>query len=149
MKLLNNLAAVASKRLQMRKRTRDDEHLPLLQAGDVYLGQHTTGASNTAGAIGPTGASNIVGTSEAVGASNLAGANAFPLTVALPGTNITPGASGSASANFTLGMSRSIGWIQASFVTWNTTGQPENVGDQVEPWSICTRSTSFGNGTSW
>jgi hypothetical protein len=24
-------------------------------------------------------------------------------------------------------------------------GQPENVGDQVEPWSICTRSTNFGN----
>jgi hypothetical protein len=30
MKLLNNQAAVASRRLRMRKKMRDDEHLPLL-----------------------------------------------------------------------------------------------------------------------
>ena len=34
-------------------------------------------------------------------------------------------------------------------VSKNTTRQPENVGDQVKPWSICTRSTSFKNGTLW
>jgi hypothetical protein len=89
MKLSNNPTAVASRRLQMIKRTRDDKHLPFLQAGDVHLGQHTTGAR------------------DAVGSSNLAGANTFPLAVALPG------ASGSAGANFTSGVSGSIGAIQA------------------------------------
>jgi hypothetical protein len=119
MKLLNNPAAVASRRLRMRKRTRDDEHLPLLQAGDVHLGQHTVGASNTANTSGAVGssnvmdASNIVGASDVVDTSNLVGANTFPLAIAFPGPNITPGTSGSTSANFTLGTCGSFGSIQA------------------------------------
>jgi hypothetical protein len=100
MRLSNNPAAVASRRLRMRKRTRDNEHLPLLQAGDVHLGQHTAGASGI------------------VDASNSAGANAFLLVVALLGANITPGAGGSAGANFTLGTSGSIGTIQATSATY-------------------------------
>jgi hypothetical protein len=106
MKLLNNPAAVASRRLRMRKRTRDDEHLPLLQAGDVHLGQYTAGASNTA----------VV--SVAVGASNSASANTFPHAVAFLGANITTGASGSGGANVTSGASRSGGAIQPIFGTY-------------------------------
>jgi hypothetical protein len=112
MKLSNNPIAVASRRLRMRKRTWENEHLPLLQAGDVHLDQHTAGASNTAGA------SDIAGASDAVGASNLVGANAFPLVVALPGANIIPSTSGSAGANFTLGTSGSVGAIQAISATY-------------------------------
>ena len=58
-KLSNNLAAIASKRLHMKKRMQDDEHLSLSQAGDVHLGQHTTGANNTVGTSGIAGASNV------------------------------------------------------------------------------------------
>jgi hypothetical protein len=75
MKLSNNLAAIASRRLQMRKRTWDDEYLPLLQASDVHLYQHTAGASDTMGTSEIAYASNIMD------ASNAAGANAFLATV--------------------------------------------------------------------
>jgi hypothetical protein len=68
MKLSNNPTAVASKRLRMRKRTRDDEHLPLLQAGDVHLDQHTASTSNTAGVSGSGGANVTSGTSGSGGA---------------------------------------------------------------------------------
>jgi hypothetical protein len=124
MRLSNNLAAVASTRLRMRKRMQDDEHLPLLQAGDVHLGQHTAGASNTAGASGAAGtsnvasASNVVGASVVVGVSNSAGASAFPLAVAFLGTNITPGTGRFVGANFTLGASGSVGSIQATSATY-------------------------------
>jgi hypothetical protein len=118
MNLSNNLAAIASRRLRMRKRTWDDEHLPLLQVGDVHLGQHTAGASNMAGASNVAGASDIAGTSVAMGASISAGANAFPLAVALLGANITPGASGSRGANVTSGLSGSGGAIQPIAATY-------------------------------
>jgi hypothetical protein len=44
--------------------------------------------------------------------------NAFPLAVALLGSNITPGVGGTASANFTLDMSGSVGAIQATSTTY-------------------------------
>jgi hypothetical protein len=129
MKLSNNPAAVASRRLRMKKRTRDDEHLPLLQAGVVHLGQLIAGTSNKAGASGAAGVSNvagasdIAGTSDIIGASNSAGTNAFLLAVALLGANIMPSVGGTTGANFTLDASGSVGAIQAISATYPGTPQ--------------------------
>jgi hypothetical protein len=126
-KLSNNPAAVASKRLRMRKRTHDDEHLPLLQAGNVHLDQHTAGASNTAGASDTVGtsniasANNIASASDIVGASDAAGTNAFPTTIALQGANTTPSTCASAGTNFGLGANGSVGTIQPIVATYSVT----------------------------
>jgi hypothetical protein len=50
LKLSNNPAVVASRRLRMRKRGRDDEQLPLLHPPNLNVVSHIPGASNTAGA---------------------------------------------------------------------------------------------------
>jgi hypothetical protein len=117
--LSNNPAAVASRRLRMRKRGRDDEQLPLLHPPHLNVVPHTpgasnmAGASNTAGAINMAGASNTAGpintagasSSDAVGASGTAGASRMLLALALQGARImasadnNPGASGSMGAN--------------------------------------------------
>jgi hypothetical protein len=95
LKLSNNPAAVASRRLRMRKRGRDDEQLPLLHPPHLNVVPYTPGASNTAGAS----------SSDAVGASGTAGASGMLLALALQGARImagadnNPGASGSLGAN--------------------------------------------------
>jgi hypothetical protein len=50
LKLSNNPAVVASRRLRMRKRGRDDVQLPLLHPPNLNVVSHIPGASNTAGA---------------------------------------------------------------------------------------------------
>jgi hypothetical protein len=125
LKLSNNPAVIASRRLQMRKRGRDDEQLPLLHPPHLHVVPHipgtsnTSGASNTASAINTVGAINIVGaintagtsntagasSSDVAGASSTVGASGMLLALALQGarnmasTDNNPGASGSAGAN--------------------------------------------------
>jgi hypothetical protein len=70
LKLSNNPAAVASRRLRMRKRGRDDEQLPLLHPPHLNVVPHTPGASNTAGAINTAGVINTAGAINMEGASS-------------------------------------------------------------------------------
>jgi hypothetical protein len=117
LKSLNNPAAVASRRLRMRKRGHDDEQLPFLHPPHLYVVLHVPGTSNTAGTsniVGVSniaGANNIAGASNAMGASDTAGAGGMLLALALQGArnmagtrasvgvDNNPGASGSAGVN--------------------------------------------------
>jgi hypothetical protein len=99
MKLSNNPTAVASRRLRMRKRTRDGEQLPLLQAVDVHLDQHIASASNTASAVDTAGLSNISGTSNIVGASNIASTSNISGASSIVGTSDAAGTSNLVGAN--------------------------------------------------
>jgi hypothetical protein len=115
----------------MRKRTRDDEHLPLLQAGDVHLDQQLAGASNTAGTSNVTGASNdnyeqhreceqrrgheqhsgrdIAGVSNIAGTSDIAGVSGAVGASNSAGTNTFPLAVAPLGANIMPGTSGSAG----------------------------------------
>jgi hypothetical protein len=107
LKLSNNPAAVASKRLRMKKRGHDDEQLPLLHPPHLNAVPHISGASNTASAINTVGAINTACAINAAGASssNAAGAGGMLLALALQGArnmagvDNNPGTSGSAGAN--------------------------------------------------
>jgi hypothetical protein len=113
LKLSNNPAAIASRRLRMRKRGRDDEQLPLLHPPHLNVVLHIPGASNMAGASNTEGAINTAGTINTAGAINTAGtsssdavgAGGMLLALALQGARImagadnNPGASGSAGTN--------------------------------------------------
>jgi hypothetical protein len=115
-KLSNNPAAVASRKLRMRKRGHDDEQLPLLHPPHLHVVSHIPGASNIAGASNmaeqhsraiqrvratatlraPTTLRAQAGMLLALalqGARNMAGARASA------GADNNPGASGSAGAN--------------------------------------------------
>jgi hypothetical protein len=166
MKLSNNPATVASRRLQMRKRTQDDKHLPLLQADNVHLGQHTAGASNMAGTSGSAGASGRKQPCKREqrhgceqhhrcercnGREQLNGRERVPSCSRPPGREHHSGRERiwRRQRHFGLEQFRRRDPTNCCHVSRNTTGQLENDGNQVEPWSICTRSTSFGNGTLW
>jgi hypothetical protein len=119
LKLSNNPAVVASRRLRMRKRGCDDEQLPLLHPPHLNVVPHIPGTSNTVGASNTSGTSNTAGVSntagamntaggssnDAVGASSTAGAGRMLLALALQGArnmagaDNNPGAFGSAGAN--------------------------------------------------
>jgi hypothetical protein len=71
LKLSNNLTAVASRRLRMRKRGHDDEQLPPLHPPHLHVVPHIPSASNTAGASNPASASNTSGACNAVGAGGM------------------------------------------------------------------------------
>jgi hypothetical protein len=66
LKLSNNPAVVASRRLRMRKRGCDDGQLPLLHPPHLNVVPHILGAINMAGASNIAGASNTAGTSSVV-----------------------------------------------------------------------------------
>jgi hypothetical protein len=101
LKLSNNLAVVASKRLWMRKRGCDDEHLPLLHPPHLNVVPHIPGAINTAGVSNTASAINTTGASS----SNVAGAGGMLLALALQGArnmagvDNNPGTNGSAGAD--------------------------------------------------
>jgi hypothetical protein len=75
LKLSNNPAAIASKRLRMRKKGRDDEQLPLLHPSHLNVVPHIPGASNIAGANNTAGVSNRAGASNTASVINTAGAS--------------------------------------------------------------------------
>jgi hypothetical protein len=89
LKLSNNLTAVASRRLRMRKRGHDDEQLPPLHPSHLHMVPHVprtsnmAGVSNTAGASNTGDASNTPGASDAAGMSDTAGSCGMLLALAL------------------------------------------------------------------
>jgi hypothetical protein len=85
LRLSNNPTVVASRRLWMRKRGRNDEQLPLLHPPHLDVVPHIPGASNTAGTSNTAGAINRAGasSSDAAGASGTAGAGGMLLALAL------------------------------------------------------------------
>jgi hypothetical protein len=98
LKLSNNLAAVASRRLRMRKKGRDDGQLPLLHPPHLNVVPHIPGASNMAGAsssdavgaggrllaLALHGARNMAGADNSPGASGTSGADNNPFLTAYP-----------------------------------------------------------------
>jgi hypothetical protein len=104
LKLSNNPVAVASRRLWFKKRTQDDEHVPLHQNATIYLAPRIVGMSHTTGASHIMGASNTAGTSNtsrantSLAAATHMDANTTIGAGALVGANINLGAKGSASA---------------------------------------------------
>jgi hypothetical protein len=121
LKLSNNLAPVASRRLWMRKRGRDDEQLPPLHPPDLHMVPHMPGASNTTGTSNTAGMSNTLGASIIAGAGNIAGTNdtagasdnvgvgGMLLSLALQGANNIAGAHASAGADNNMGAYGSAG----------------------------------------
>jgi hypothetical protein len=89
LKLSNNLGAIASRRLRMRKRGRDDEQLPLLHPPHLNVVPHIPGARNTAGAS----------SNDAAGACGMLLALTFQGARNMAGADNNPGASRSASAD--------------------------------------------------
>jgi hypothetical protein len=112
LKLSNNPAAVASIKLQMRKRTHNDEQLLFLHIADVQLIPHNLGTSKTAGV------STTVGANSMAGVSDTAGTDGIFVVVALQGASTSPGTRASASANYSLGSSGSAGAIQPIAATY-------------------------------
>ena len=103
LKLSNNPTTVASRRLQMKKRGRDDEQLPPLHPPHLHKVPHILGAGNTTGVSITAGASNMVGASDTAGASGM-----LPL-VAIQGASNTAGARATAGADNILGTSGLVG----------------------------------------
>jgi hypothetical protein len=95
LKLSNNLAAVASRRLRMRKRGRDDGKLPFLHPPHLNVVPHIPGASNTAGTINTAGTSS----SDAAGAGGMLLALALQCARNMAGADNNPGTSESAGAD--------------------------------------------------
>jgi hypothetical protein len=87
LKLSNNPAAVAPRRLRMRKRGRDDEQLPPLHPPHLHVVPHVPGVSNTAGTSIIVGASNTACASDTVGARASAGVDNNPGAYGSTGTN--------------------------------------------------------------
>jgi hypothetical protein len=144
LKLSNNPAAVASRRLRMRKRGRNDEQLPLLHLPHLNVVPHIPGVSNTASAIITAGASS----SDAAGASGTAGAGRMLLVLALQGVRIMagadniPGASGSAGTDNNLGASGSAGANHPIFTTY-----PGNPRDNLRMLEIRANMDAFATPT--
>jgi hypothetical protein len=94
LKLSNNPAVVASRRLRMRKRGRDDGQLPLLHPPHLNVVPHIPGAINTAGASNTAGTSNTAGAINTAGASSsdVAGTGGMLLALALQGARNMVGA---------------------------------------------------------
>jgi hypothetical protein len=156
--LSNNPAAIASRRLRMRKRGRDDEQLPLLHPPHLNVVPHIPGASNTAGAINTAGsintagAINTVGTintagasnSDAAGASGSAGVGGMLLALAfqsarnMAGADNNPGANGMSSADNNLGASGSAGANQPFL-----TAYPGNPRDNLRMLEIRANMDAF------
>jgi hypothetical protein len=109
LKLSNNPTVVASRRLRMRKRGRDDKQLPPLHPTHLHVVLHVPNASNTAGASNTLGASIIVGASNIAGASDTAGAGRMLLALALQGTRNMAGARASIGTDNNSGTSGSAG----------------------------------------
>jgi hypothetical protein len=101
LKLSNNPAAVASRRLRMRKRGRDDGQLPLLHPPHLNVIPHISGASNTAGASNTSGAINTAGasSSDVCGRRREASRTRLLWREKYGGTNNNPGASGTSGAD--------------------------------------------------
>jgi hypothetical protein len=101
LKLSNNPAAVASRRLRMRKKEHDDEKLPLLHPTHLNVIPYILGASNTAGASSSdaAGAGGMLVALALQGARNMAGTDNNPSASGTSGADNNPGASGSAGAN--------------------------------------------------
>jgi hypothetical protein len=111
LKLSNNPATVASRRLRMRKRGRNDEQLPPLHPPHLHMVPHVSGASNTVGTSNIAGASNTPSASIIASTNDTAGVGGMLLALALQGsrnmagtrasagTDNNPGASGSVGAN--------------------------------------------------
>jgi hypothetical protein len=99
LKLSNNPAAVASRRLRMRKRGCDDEQLPFLHPPHLHVVPYISGASNTVGAINTTGVSS----SNTEGASGTAGVGGMLLVLALQGVRNMAGADNNPSASELVG----------------------------------------------
>jgi hypothetical protein len=101
-RLSNNPAAVASRRMRMRKRGRDDEQLPPLHPPHLNIVNEIPGASNFPGAGSSAGAgANIV--NEIPGASNFPGAGSNAgvganIVNEIPGASSFSGAGSSAGA---------------------------------------------------
>ena len=99
----------------MRKRTREDEQLPLLPTTDLHLVPHI--ASTIIGTRSSSSTSTIMGTGNTAGVSNIAGANnttaanGIPIVVALYGASTTTSTSASARANYNSGASGSTSAI--------------------------------------
>jgi hypothetical protein len=83
LKLSSNPVAIASRRLQFRKRTWNDEHVASHENAEVHMSPHMVGVSNTTGASNPPIVVVQLG-------ANIA-----------PGTNIILGANGSSCATAT------------------------------------------------
>ena len=107
LKLSNNPATVASRRLRMRKRACDDEQLPPLHPTNLHMVPHILGMKNMAGVGNIIGASNIAGASNTMGRSDNASIGGMLLALALQGTSNIAGARASASAGNNPGASRS------------------------------------------
>jgi hypothetical protein len=88
LKLSNNPTAVASRRLRMRKRGRDDGQLPLLHPSHLNMVPYILGMNNMAGTSNTVGAINMAGTSN----SDAAGAGGRLLALALQGVRNMAGA---------------------------------------------------------
>jgi hypothetical protein len=157
LKLSNNPADVASRRLWMRKRACDDEQLPPLHPLDLHVVPHIPGASNTAGTSSTAGASNMAGasgtpgTSIIVGASNIAGASdttgandnagigGMLLALALQGASNIAGARASAGTDNNPGTSGSVGANQPFSTTY-----PMSSGDNLRMLEIRANMDTFG-----
>jgi hypothetical protein len=133
-KLLNNPAAVASRRLRMRKRGRDDEQLPLLHPPHLHVVPHIPGVSNMAGSSITAGASN----SDAAGASDTVGAGGMLLALALQGARNMAGARTSASADNNPGTNGSAGTNQPFL-----TAYPGNPRDNLRMLEIRANMDAF------
>jgi hypothetical protein len=103
LKLSNNPFIVASRRLRLRKQTRDDEKVLFHHNAKVHLAPHTADASHIAGASSTAGASNMLGANTPLAAVAYMGTNATPGAGASASANINPGANGFASAIQPLG----------------------------------------------
>jgi hypothetical protein len=133
-KLSNNPAAVASRRLRMRKRGCDDEQLPFLHPPHLYMVPHILGASNTAGASTTVGTSNSV----AMGASNIAGAGRMLLALALQGARNMAGVCTSAGTDNNPGTNGSAGVNQPFLTTY-----PGNPRDNLRMLEIKANMDAF------
>jgi hypothetical protein len=133
LKLSNNLVAVASRRLRMRKRGRDDEQLPPLHPLDLHVVPHMPGMNNMAGASNTAGASNIAS------ASNTTGACGMLLVLAFQGASNIVGARASAGADNNTGANGSAGANQPF-----PTAYPANLRDNLRILEIKANMDAFG-----
>jgi hypothetical protein len=121
LKLSNNPAVVAFRRLWRRKRTNNDEQLPLLHLANLYVVPHIASPSHMAGE------------------SNIAGTNEILVALALQGTSTTASTRASAGADYNLGANGSANANQPFAVTY-----PENPHDNLRMLEIKSNMDAFG-----
>jgi hypothetical protein len=134
LKLSNNPAAFASRRLRMRKREHDDEQLPLFHPPHLNVVPHIPRASNTAGAINTAGTSS----SDAAGASGMLLALALQGAKNMAGADNNLGASETSGADNNLGASESAGANQPFL-----TAYPGNPRDNLRMLEIKANMDAF------